>query len=250
MKRVYENKYRRSLKEADAEEFVVLIAMKGPTGAYDQIGYADDETDIDYESGVYGYDSAIRENVSAMTRDVSTELAAEIIENAPAGDVIVGVVPYSTIPNEGGAAQDSSDLDEMNDEIEDAEGDEGMDDIDLESPDEGEEEEEETEEESVEESYKPFHRYGNRVNETARSRYNARRFYEGKEVDIEAYMDKLNKDAALMSRVGKKGVKKADVQKLIDAGLKSPSQKVINILKAFYDADNDESLDAIIKRSK
>ena len=98
---------RRALREADAAEFVVLIAMKGPDGkTYDSIGYADKDTDIDYQSGIYGYDNDIRENVHAMTRADATKLCADIIEQAPAGDVIVGVVPYSTIPAEGGSAED------------------------------------------------------------------------------------------------------------------------------------------------
>ena len=159
------NERRSKLTEADAEEFVVLIALKGPQGAYDQISYADEETDIDFEQGIYGYDAAIRDNVSAMTRDRATGLANDIIENAPAGDVLVGVVPYSTIPNGGGSspAEDSADLDSMNDDIESAEE-------DFEIPEDEGEEDEEDEGEEVEESYKPFHKYGSRVTESARKR--------------------------------------------------------------------------------
>ena len=92
---------KRPLREAYSDEFVVLIGLKGPDGVtYDQISYADGETDIDYEEGTYGYDSDIRNNVFPMTRAEATALAAEIVENAPAGDVMVGVVPYSTIPND------------------------------------------------------------------------------------------------------------------------------------------------------
>lgn len=38
---------KRPLREADAEEFVVRIDLKGPDGVtYDQISYIDGETDI------------------------------------------------------------------------------------------------------------------------------------------------------------------------------------------------------------
>lgn len=105
LSKVYESQKRKSLRE-DAEEFIVLIAMKDSEGSYTSIGYADKDTDLDYEQGIYGYDSNVRENVHAMTRYDATELCNDIIENAPAGDVIVGVVPYSTIPAEGGSSED------------------------------------------------------------------------------------------------------------------------------------------------
>ena len=136
---------KRPLREADAEEFVVRIDLKGPDGVtYDQISYIDGETDIDYVEGIYGYDSDIRDNVSPMTRADATALAAEIIENAPAGDVLVGVVPYSTIPNDstGEPADDefAEDSEEpAPDEFDDSEMDEG----------EGSEDEDETMEESI-----------------------------------------------------------------------------------------------------
>lgn len=132
---------RRALRE-DAEEFVVLIAMKGPDGiTYDSIGYADEETDINYEEGIYGYDADVRENVHAMTRDAATKLAAEVIENAPAGDLLVGVVPYSTIPSEGseGFSAESS-TEDFTDDGEGAEADE-FDDSEV-AEDEGSEEDE------------------------------------------------------------------------------------------------------------
>ena len=137
---------KRPLRGADAEEFVVRIDLKGPDGVtYDQISYIDGETDIDYVEGIYGYDSDIRDNVSPMTRADATALAAEIIENAPAGDVLVGVVPYSTIPNDstGEPADDefAEDSEEpAPDEFDDSEMDEG------ESSEEGEDE---TMEESI-----------------------------------------------------------------------------------------------------
>lgn len=140
---------KRPLREADAAEFVVRIDCKGPDGVtYDVIGYADEETDIDYEQGIYGYDAEIRDNVHPMTRADATKMAAEVIENAPAGDVLVGVVPYSTIPNDalGEPTDDefAEDSDEpAPDEFDDSEMDEG---------EESEEGSEEVEDEAMEES--------------------------------------------------------------------------------------------------
>ena len=131
---------KRPLREADAEEFVVRIDLKGPDGVtYDRISYVDGETDIDYVEGIYGYDSNIRDNVSPMTRADATALATEIIENAPAGDVLVGVVPYSTIPNDSdGESMDDEFAEDSEepapDEFDDSEMDEG------ESSEEGEDE--------------------------------------------------------------------------------------------------------------
>ena len=134
---------KRPLREADAEEFVVRIDLKGLDGVtYDQISYVDGETDIDYVEGIYGYDSNIRDNVSPMTRADATALATEIIENAPAGDVLVGVVPYSTIPNDstGEFAEDSEEP--APDEFDDSEMGEG-------EGEGSEEDEDETMEESI-----------------------------------------------------------------------------------------------------
>ena len=134
---------KRPLREADAEEFVVRIDLKGLDGVtYDQISYVDGETDIDYVEGIYGYDSNIRDNVSPMTRADATALATEIIENAPAGDVLVGVVPYSTIPNDstGEFAEDSEES--APDEFDDSEMGEG-------EGEGSEEDEDETMEESI-----------------------------------------------------------------------------------------------------
>ena len=140
---------KRPLREADAEEFVVRIDLKGPDGVtYDQISYIDGETDIDYVEGIYGYDSNIRDNVSPMTRADATALAAEIIENAPAGDVLVGVVPYSTIPND-------SDGESMDDEFAEDSEEPAPDEFDDSEIDEGEGEgegSEEDEDETMEES--------------------------------------------------------------------------------------------------
>lgn len=152
---------KRPLREADAEEFVVRIDLKGPDGVtYDQISYIDGETDIDYVEGIYGYDSDIRDNVSPMTRADATALAAEIIENAPAGDVLVGVVPYSTIPNDstGEPAEDSEEP--APDEFDDSEMDEG----------EGSEDEDETMEESIARAKNQLRKVQERVLAKAKNR--------------------------------------------------------------------------------
>lgn len=162
-RRAYESANRKALRE-DAAEFVVMIALKGPDGkAYDVIGYADKDTDIDYEQGVYGYDADIRDYVYPMTRNDATKLAAEIIENAPAGDCIVGVVPYSTIPQGGGFEAEPPSEDEPTEEDMEIPG---SDDVETSEEDTSEEESaEEEEEEPVEESVKRPYRRGRRVTE-------------------------------------------------------------------------------------
>ena len=157
---------KRPLREADAEEFVVRIDLKGPDGVtYDQISYIDGETDIDYVEGIYGYDSDIRDNVSPMTRADATALAAEIIENAPAGDVLVGVVPYSTIPND-------SDGEHMDDEFAEDSEEPAPDEFDDSEMDEGEgsEDEDETMEESIARAKNQLRKVQERVLAKAKSR--------------------------------------------------------------------------------
>lgn len=158
---------KRPLREADAEEFVVRIDLKGPDGVtYDQISYIDGETDIDYVEGIYGYDSDIRDNVSPMTRADATALAAEIIENAPAGDVLVGVVPYSTIPNDSDGEPMDDDFAEDSeepapDEFDDSEMDEG---------ESSEEDEDETMEESIARARNQLRKVQERVLAKAKNR--------------------------------------------------------------------------------
>ena len=157
---------KRPLREADAEEFVVRIDLKGPDGVtYDQISYIDGETDIDYVEGIYGYDSDIRDNVSPMTRADATALAAEIIENAPAGDVLVGVVPYSTIPND-------SDGEPMDDEFAEDSEEPAPDEFDDSEMDEGEgsEDEDETMEESIARAKNQLRKVQERVLAKAKNR--------------------------------------------------------------------------------
>ena len=157
---------KRPLREADAEEFVVRIDLKGPDGVtYDQISYIDGETDIDYVEGIYGYDSDIRNNVFPMTRADATALAAEIVENAPAGDVLVGVVPYSTIPNDSDGEPTDDEFAEDSeepapDEFDDSEMDEG----------EGSEDEDETMEESIARAKNQLRKVQERVLAKAKSR--------------------------------------------------------------------------------
>lgn len=160
---------KRPLREADAEEFVVRIDLKGPDGVtYDQISYIDGETDIDYVEGIYGYDSDIRDNVSPMTRADATALAAEIIENAPAGDVLVGVVPYSTIPNDSDGEPMDDDFAEDSeepapDEFDDSEIDEG-------EGEGSEEDEDETMEESIARARNQLRKVQERVLAKAKNR--------------------------------------------------------------------------------
>lgn len=171
---------KRPLREADAEEFVVRIDLKGPDGVtYDQISYIDGETDIDYVEGIYGYDSNIRDNVSPMTRADATALAAEIIENAPAGDVLVGVVPYSTIPND-------SDGESMDDEFAEDSEEPAPDEFDDSEIDEGEgegseEDEDETMEESIARARNQLRKVQERV--LAKAKAKSRKLREDEDTD-------------------------------------------------------------------
>lgn len=171
---------KRPLREADAEEFVVRIDLKGPDGVtYDQISYIDGETDIDYVEGIYGYDSNIRDNVSPMTRADATALAAEIIENAPAGDVLVGVVPYSTIPND-------SDGEPMDDEFAEDSEEPAPDEFDDSEIDEGEgegseEDEDETMEESIARARNQLRKVQERV--LAKAKAKSRKLREDEDTD-------------------------------------------------------------------
>lgn len=171
---------KRPLREADAEEFVVRIDLKGPDGVtYDQISYIDGETDIDYVEGIYGYDSNIRDNVSPMTRADATALAAEIIENAPAGDVLVGVVPYSTIPND-------SDGESMDDEFAEDSEEPAPDEFDDSEIDEGEGEgegSEEDEDETMEESIARARNQLRKVQERVLAKAKSRKLREDEDTD-------------------------------------------------------------------
>ena len=175
---------KRPLREADAEEFVVRIDLKGPDGVtYDQISYIDGETDIDYVEGIYGYDSDIRNNVSPMTRADATALAAEIVENAPAGDVLVGVVPYSTIPND-------SDGEPMDDEFAEDSEEPAPDEFDDSEMGEGEgegegseEDEDETMEESIARARNQLRKVQERV--LAKAKAKSRKLREGEDWDDE-----------------------------------------------------------------
>lgn len=92
---------RKHLREFAESGYTVLIATKGPDGEhYNWYGYADDETEIDFEQGIYGYDTEVEENVYPMSLEDAKATAMSILEEAPAGDLLVGVVPYSTILNE------------------------------------------------------------------------------------------------------------------------------------------------------
>lgn len=181
---------KRPLREADAAEFVVRIDCKGPDGVtYDVIGYADEETDIDYEQGIYGYDAEIRDNVHPMTRADATKMAAEVIENAPAGDVLVGVVPYSTIPNDafGEPTDDefAEDSDEpAPDEFDDSEMDEGE-----ESEEGSEEVEDEAMEESIARAKNQLRKVQERVLAKAIAKAKSRKLREEEDERLADYID-------------------------------------------------------------
>lgn len=176
------NVKKRPLREADAEEFVVRIDLKGLDGVtYDQISYVDGETDIDYVEGIYGYDSNIRDNVSPMTRADATELATEIIENAPAGDVLVGVVPYSTIPND-------SDGESMDDEFAEDSEEPAPDEFDDSEMGEGEGSEE-GEDETMEESIARARNQLRKVQERVLAKAKNRKLREDEDIDDDEVSD-------------------------------------------------------------
>lgn len=85
------------IKSDREDRFVVKIALQGPSGEWDNVGYADWETSIDYDNGIYGYDEDLEENVSPMTKEDAEDLADEIRKNSSVEDVKVSVVPYMEI---------------------------------------------------------------------------------------------------------------------------------------------------------
>ena len=86
----------------EENEYIVRIALKGPMGDYDEIGYADDETDIDYENGVYGYyASDAKDYLSPLSKE-EAEAVADVIRSKddasyPDNKAQVTVVPWSEI---------------------------------------------------------------------------------------------------------------------------------------------------------
>ena len=247
-RRAYEASKRANRKALyeDAEEFVVMITLKGPDGSYSEVGFADEDTDIDYTNGVYGYDADIRANVFPMTRKDATSLASKIIENAPAGDVIVGVVPYSTIPQgasgfDAAEGEDTPSEEDMeipgSEDVETSEEDEGSDESE-------EETEEETEEEPVEES---THRRRHKRVEgaTINPRFKTRRVYEEapKKVDP-SDVTQYDENGLEVSKNGKViGLRHGKTPKEVSNS--AVKQAAINVMKKLVKDDKDIYMDVV-----
>ena len=243
-RRAYEASKRSNRKalHEDAEEFVVMITIKGPDGSYSEVGFADGDTDIDYTNGVYGYDADIRANVFPMTRKDATSLASKIIENAPAGDVIVGVVPYSTIPQEASGFDAAEGEDTPSEEDMEIPGSE-----DVETSEEDEESDEsgeETEEEPVEES--THRRLHKRVEgATINPRFKTRRVYEEapKKVDP-SDVTQYDENGLEVSKNGKViGLRHGKASN--EVGDNAVKHAAINVMKKLVKDDKDIYMDVV-----
>ena len=100
-------KGKKEIKSDREDRFVVKIALQGPSGEWDNVGYADWETSIDYDNGIYGYDEDLEENISPMTKEDAEDLADEIRRNSSVEDVKVSVVPYVEIKSSRKAIKSS-----------------------------------------------------------------------------------------------------------------------------------------------
>lgn len=75
--------------------YVVKVTMKGPTGEWDQIGYASHSDDVDFDEGVIGWDDI--ENVCAIPEEAAKELLAKIVVKAkPVDEFMFSIVPYNS----------------------------------------------------------------------------------------------------------------------------------------------------------
>ena len=75
--------------------YVVKVTMKGPTGEWDQIGYASHSDDVDFDEGVIGWDDI--ENVCAIPEEAAKELLAKIVVKAkPVEEFMFSIVPYGS----------------------------------------------------------------------------------------------------------------------------------------------------------
>lgn len=140
-----ENKSTDSLKnlfKEDTSDFSVELAIRDENNQYSNIGWVDKDTDINYNEGIYGFSDDVRNNVKPLTRNEANKLAQDIISNAPAGDVLAGVVPYSSLPISGTPNEDE-DINE-DEEVSDETTDEDINEEDTE--DNVDEEESSTEE--------------------------------------------------------------------------------------------------------
>lgn len=109
-----ENRSTNSLKDLfkeDTSDFSVALAIRDENNQYSNIGWVDKDTDINYNEGIYGFSDDVRNNVKPLTRNEANKLAQDIISNAPAGDVLVGVVPYSSLPISGTPNEDTDEED-------------------------------------------------------------------------------------------------------------------------------------------
>lgn len=75
--------------------YVVKVTMKGPTGEWDQVGYASHSDDVDFDEGVIGWDDI--ENVCAIPEEAAKELLAKIVVKAkPVEEFMFSIVPYNS----------------------------------------------------------------------------------------------------------------------------------------------------------
>lgn len=88
----------KTLFKEDSSDFSVEVVIRDEDNQYSNIGWVDKDTDINYLEGIYGFSEDVRNNVKPLTRNEANKLASDIISNAPAGDILVGVVPYSSLP--------------------------------------------------------------------------------------------------------------------------------------------------------
>lgn len=117
-----ENKSTDSLKnlfKEDTSDFSVELVIRDENNQYSNIGWVDKDTDINYNEGIYGFSEDVRNNVKPLTRNEANKLAQDIISNAPAGDVLVGVVPYSSLPISGTPNEDINEDEDTSDETTD-----------------------------------------------------------------------------------------------------------------------------------
>lgn len=134
----------KTLFKEDSSDFSVEVAIRDEDNQYSNIGWVDKDTDINYLEGIYGFSEDVRNNVKPLTRNEANNLASDIISNAPAGDILVGVVPYSSLPISGTPNEDfEEDSEEDDTTSEDEESTENEESDEDDTPDENEETSEE-----------------------------------------------------------------------------------------------------------
>lgn len=105
----------KTLFKEDSSDFSVEVVIRNEDNQYSNIGWVDKDTDINYLEGIYGFSEDVRNNVKPLTRNEANKLASDIISNAPAGDILVGVVPYSSLPISGTPNEDFEEVSEEDD---------------------------------------------------------------------------------------------------------------------------------------